>query len=205
MNEPKTSVKGLDITRLILSILMLILGVFVTIVLTSVTFATINDLKTDEDAVFSGLLFIFIIPIVVIDVWYFVAGIKGIKKYRTNKITHLLDRKVNYHAILSKLIAIPVALLFFSFQLFVFIIVPLLPYFICLICDVVEAKRYEKLKKPATIQNVEQVNSQPKVEQERPNIEMYSDLSKKKRCRKCGAKVDLNTKYCPHCDNEFEK
>jgi len=32
-----------------------------------------------------------------------------------------------------------------------------------------------------------------------------SDKPKQKVCKKCGAKVDANIKYCTYCDNEFDK
>ena len=120
--------KGLDITRLIMSIIAIVWAIVLG-VLVGDYFYTIN--KGDEIAnIFLILLFPIIILIGIILIINTIMGILGVKKYFKNKNIALNDRNVGVGRIVVKII---IAILGLS-----------LPLLVAYICDIVEVNKKKK-------------------------------------------------------------
>ena len=121
--------KGLDITRLVMSILAIIWAIVLGIIV-GYYFYTIN--KGDEIAnIFLILLFPIFILMGVVLVINTIMGIIGIKKYFKNKNISLNDRNVGVGRIVVKII---ISILGLS-----------LPLLIAYICDIVEFNKKKKI------------------------------------------------------------
>ena len=120
--------KGLDITRVVMSIIAIIWAIVLGIIVGDY-FYTIN--KGDEIAnIFLLLLFPIFILMGVVLVINTIMGIIGVKNYFKNKNISLNDRKVGVGRIVVKII---IALLGLS-----------LPLLIAYICDIVEVNKKKK-------------------------------------------------------------
>lgn len=121
--------KGLDITRLVMSILAIIWAIVLGIIVGDY-FYTIN--KGDEIAnIFLILLFPIFILMGVVLVINTIMGIIGIKKYFKNKNIALNDHNVGVGRIVVKII---ISILGLS-----------LPLLIAYICDIVEVNKKKKI------------------------------------------------------------
>ena len=120
--------KGLDITRLVMSIIAIIWAIVLGVVIGDY-FYTIN--KGDEIAnVFLILLFPIFILMGVVLVINTIMGIIGVKKYFKNKNIALNDRNIGVGRIVVKII---ISILGLS-----------LPLLIAYICDIVEVNKKKK-------------------------------------------------------------
>ena len=120
--------KGLDIIRLIMSLLAIIWAIVLGIIIGDY-FYTIN--KGDEVGnLFLILLFPIFILMGVLLVINVIMGILGVKKYFKNKKTELADRNTNIGRIIIKII---IAILGVS-----------LPLLVAYICDIVEVNKKNK-------------------------------------------------------------
>ena len=181
--------KKLDITRFVLSIILTIIGSLLSILMIYGLIVLFTD---SEDM--SGLVLIFLIPIMIFSTIELVIGIKGILAYRKQKNIALQDRKINKKLKVVKLASLVIVSVFFALFgiLSLFIIVPLILVIIILICDLAEAKKQSILSS---------LNLAHKIPAE---LSKNGIDDKIEYCSDCGNKINNDSNYCKYCGKKLK-
>lgn len=202
MEEKKP--KGLDITRLIIAIIVILIGVmavFYTIAGTVGMFESANE----EDTM-SGLVFLFIIPIFIMGIAFACIGVRWIKKYNKIKNIPLIDRKTD---IVTPIGVSIVAIFFLGYTS-----VPLVVYYVF---DLIEAIMKNNMVKKAKVNNTpNNITTKPQVDESSTantnSVQVENNISNssnsnnlKHYCKHCGHEVDYRyARFCEYCGNEIE-
>lgn len=182
------NIKKLDTTRFVLSIILTIIGSLLSILMIYGLIVLFSD---SEDM--SGLVLIFLIPIMICSTIELVAGIKGILRYRNQKSVALQDRKINKILIVGKLISLVIISVFSALFgiLSLLIIIPLVLVIVILICDLAEAKRLSLLLSL----NIKETTT------ELPKNEIDGKIE---YCSNCGNKINNDSNYCKYCGKKLK-
>jgi hypothetical protein len=173
--------KVLDILRLIIAILTFAGAVLVGI---SLFIAVYDIFTTNHEDGFSGLIFIFIIPLMVGTIVYSIVGLKWIKKYNKIKNIPLIQRSVGVGESIVKIVVVG----FFIGYLCI-------PFVVYWLFDLIEAIMRKKLAE--------------KIRETKPEPEFKTNethtIDDPNRCKYCGKEVDYRyARFCEHCGAEIE-
>lgn len=173
--------KVLDILRLIVGILT-----FAGAVLVGISMCiSVYDLFTydGEDSI-SGLILIFIIPLMICAFAYSIIGMKWIKKYGKTKNMPLIQRTVSVGECVVKIVLTGI---FFTYWA-----IPLIVYWGL---DLIEAIMRKNLAEKLKV-------SKPEPEFKTNETHPIDDPN---RCKYCGKEVDYRyARFCEHCGAEIE-
>ena len=168
--------KVLDIFRFIIAILVLVVAI---IVMVSLCIAVRNLFADDEG--FSGLIFIFIIPLFIGALVYVIIGIIWIRKYFKIKNKVLSERKSS--------IAKPIVKSIIAVIILSYVAIPLIVYWIF---DLIEGFKYANWTKS-------------KVNSPEFRTNETHPITSENKCQYCGMRVDYKyARFCEHCGAEIE-
>jgi len=136
-----------------------------------------------EDA-FSGLVFIFIIPLIVGTFAYSAMALKWIKRYGKNKNIPLIQRTTKIGESVVKIVVVGVLLNYLS-----------IPFVIYWGLDLIEAIMRKNLA-----ERIKNSNPEPTFKTNQTN-----PIGDKHYCRNCGSVVDYRySRFCEYCGAEIE-
>ncbi|MBQ7797540.1 MAG: hypothetical protein IJ458_04255 [Clostridia bacterium] len=173
--------RALDIARLIIAIITLIGALIVGIYL----FLSVYQLFIyDGEDTISGLIFIFIIPLMIGAFVYSIISIKWIKKYNNVKTIPLSQRTTTTGECIVKIV---LAIFFLSYLC--------IPFVIYWSLDLIEAVMHKQLA-----EKLKQSKHEPQFKTNETN-----PISDKHYCKYCGKEVDYRyARFCEHCGAEIE-